>query len=72
MTLFNAKFFCSNAKFTLAELSRIRQYSGEDLDVYVKRIRERALDCNDAVDEETLVGICLHGMVNEFGSTWRT
>lgn len=66
VTLFNAKFFCGDAKFTLVELSRTRQYSGEDLDVYVRRFRERALYCSDAVDEETLIGVCLHGMVNEY------
>lgn len=50
--LFNAKFFCGEAKFTLAELGRTRQYRGDDLDVYVKRFRERALNYNDAVDEK--------------------
>lgn len=64
--LFNAKFFCAEARFTLAELGRTRQHLGEDLDVYVKRFRKRALDCSDAVDKETLVDVCLHGMVNEY------
>lgn len=66
VTLFNVKFFCGEAKFTLAELGRTRQYTGEDLDVYVKRFCERALDCNDAVDKETLVDVCLHEMVSEY------
>lgn len=66
VTLFNAKFFYGEAKFTLAELGRTRQHPNEDLDLYVKRFRERALDCNDAVDEETLVNVCLYGMANEY------
>lgn len=61
-------FSCGEAKFTLAELGRTRQYPGEDLDVYVKRCRERAFDCSDAVDEETLVDVCLHGMANEYAT----
>lgn len=32
--------------------------SGEDLDLYVKRFHERALDCCDAVDGETMVEVC--------------
>lgn len=66
VTLLNAKFLCGEAKFTLAELGRTRQYSGEDLDTYVRRFPERALDCSDAVDEETLVYVCLHDMANEY------
>lgn len=66
VTLFNAKFFCGEAKFTLAELGQTRQYQGEDLDIYVKRFSERAPDSSDAVDEETLVDVYLHGMVNEY------
>lgn len=33
----------------------------------MKRFRERALDCSDAVDEEMLVDVCLHGIANEDG-----
>lgn len=66
VTLFHAKLFCDEAKFTHAELGRTRQYPSEDMDVHVKRFRERALDCSDAVDEETLVDVCLYGMANEY------
>lgn len=41
VNMFNSKFFCGEAKFTLAELGRTRQYSGEDLDVYVKIFHEK-------------------------------
>lgn len=66
VAFFNAKFFCDEARFTLVELGRTRQNLDEDLDAYVKRFRERVLDCSDAVDEETLVDVCLHGMVNKY------
>lgn len=32
----------------------------------MKRFRERALDCSDAVDKETLVDVCLQDMANEY------
>lgn len=66
VTLFNAKFFCGEARFTLVELDRTRQYPSEDLNVYMKRFRERALDYSDVVNEKTLVDIFLHGMANEY------
>lgn len=66
VTLFNDKFFCDEARFTLVELDRTRQYPGEDLNVYMKRFRERALDCSDVVNEENLVDIFLHGMANKY------
>lgn len=36
VSLFNTRFFHAEAKFFLVELNRIWQYSGEDLDIYVK------------------------------------
>lgn len=66
MTVFNAKFFCGDAKFTLVELGRTRQFLGEDLDIYIKRFHEKALDYCNAIDKETLVDFCLHGMTNEY------
>lgn len=39
----------AEAKLTSTELARTRQYSGEDLDEYVKRFNEKALDCCDPV-----------------------
>lgn len=66
MTIFHTKSFCGEAKFTLAELGRTQQFSGEDLDLYIKRFHEGGLDCCDAVDRETMVNDCLHGMANEY------
>lgn len=41
MSLFNTKLFGIEAKFSLAELGRIRQYVGEDLDLYICKFYER-------------------------------
>lgn len=54
---FNTKFFFAKAKYTLAELGHTRQYAGEDLDLYMKRYHDKALDCVDPVDEEILVNV---------------
>lgn len=42
------------------------QFSGEDLDRYVRRFYEKVLDSYDPVDEEVLVNACLHGMFYEY------
>lgn len=47
---FNTKFFFVEAKYTLTKLGRTRQYSGDDLDLYVKRFHDKVLNC---VDPET-------------------
>lgn len=62
----NIKFFLAEAKYTLTELGRTRQYLGEDLNLYVKKFHDKALDCVDPVDEEVLVNVGLHGMKNEY------
>lgn len=67
--MFNAKFFCGEAKFAIAKLGQTTQYLGEDLDVYVKMIREGALDCSDAVEEETLVDSTYTTSSANIGST---
>lgn len=48
---FNTKFLYVEAKYTLAELRSMRQYPGEDLDLYVKSFYEKALDYCDLVDD---------------------
>lgn len=63
---FNIKFFFIEAKYTLVELGRTRQYAGEDLDLYVKRFHDKVLDCVNQV-EEVLVTVFLHGMNDEHG-----
>lgn len=50
----------------LGELGKSRWCSSKDLDLYVKKFYEEELDCCDPVDEEVLVNVCLHGMVDEY------
>lgn len=52
---FNAKFFCAEVKFSSTELGHRCQLSGEDLDAYIKRFHDIALDCCDPVEERMLV-----------------
>lgn len=75
MSLFNTKIFCKIEKFSLAELGRIRQYLGEDLELYVKIFHETAMYCCELVDEEVrlnislhevLLNVCLHSMLKDY------
>lgn len=66
VSLFNTKFFCVEANFTLAELGRMYQYPREDLDAYVKKFYENALDFCDLVADDVLVDVCLHDMIEEY------
>lgn len=54
MPIFKAKLFYVEAKFSLAYLDRMHQ-----LDTYVKRFHDKALDCCDVVEERVLVDVCL-------------
>lgn len=63
---FDTKFFFAKPKYTLSKLGQTRQYAGEDLDLYVKRFHDKALDCIDPVDEEVLVNVCLYDMKDEY------
>lgn len=65
MSLYSAKFFDVEAKFTLVKLGRTRQSSGKDLDFYMRRFYEKALDCSP-MEEKVLVNFCLHGMLEEY------
>lgn len=49
--LLSTNFFHAKAKFTLAKLDGTQQYSMEDLDIYVRRFHEKALECHDLVEE---------------------
>lgn len=44
MTVFNNNFFCIEAKFSLVELGGTRKLLSEDLDLYIRRMHEKALD----------------------------
>lgn len=52
VTVFNTKFSYGEVTFTLIEFGSTQQFPGEDVDLYVKKFHERALDCCDAVNEE--------------------
>lgn len=43
-----------------------RQRLEGDLDMYVKRFHEKALDYYDPVAKEVLVNVCLHGVFEEY------
>lgn len=49
--MFNAEFFYAKTIYFLAELGLIRRHSEEDLDIYVKRFHDKALDNCDLVNE---------------------
>lgn len=57
VSAFNTKFFCVEAKYTLVELGRTKQYPGKNFDIYVKRFHEKALD---------YYKVCIQGMSDEY------
>lgn len=50
----------------MLEHSQMNQYPGVDLDVYVKRFNEKALDGYDPVAKDVLVDIFLHKMIEDY------
>lgn len=50
----------------LSRVGRTRQFPGKDLGLYVQRFHERALDYCDAVDDETILYVCLHGIAYKY------
>lgn len=63
--LFNTKFFQAEATFTFVKLDKTHKYPMEDLDMYVKKFQEKALDCCDPL-EEVLINVCLHDIMEEY------
>lgn len=55
VSMFIAQIFCTEPKLSLADLDRVFQCLGEDLDKYVKRIHNKALDCYFLVEERMLL-----------------
>lgn len=49
-----------------SSLARRENTYGEDLDVYLRRFSERAMDCCNLVGEEVLIDVCLHGAMEEY------
>lgn len=54
------------AKFKLTEITRKCQYPGEDLNVYVKRFYEKALDCYDLICRRHSGGCSLCSIVKGY------
>lgn len=66
ITVFNRKSLCGQENLTLVELGYMQKFPGEDLDLYVRRFYEKGLYCCDAVDQETMADLLLHGMTNDY------
>lgn len=66
VSLFSTNFLHAEAKCTLVELDKSRQYLGEDLDVYVRRFHEKALDYYNLLEEEIFINVFLPGMMEEY------
>lgn len=66
VSLFNTKFFCAEVKFTLVVLGRMRQYSGEDLDAYVKCFMRKHQIAMIQWLEDVLVDICLYSTIEDY------
>lgn len=64
--LFYIKFFDTDERVTLIDLGKERQGTREQLNDYVKRFRERVLECIIPVTEDKLVEICIDGMIDEY------
>lgn len=43
----------------------MHQYLGRNPDAYIKRFYEKAFDCCIPVNEDILVDVCLHGMIED-------
>ncbi|GKV41977.1 hypothetical protein SLEP1_g49440 [Rubroshorea leprosula] len=63
---FCQKYFQSEECITILDLHNTHQCTSEDLMVYVKRLRDLALDCYDGHAESFLVEICINKMFSEY------
>lgn len=52
--------------FVWLNLAKHGQYLGEDLEAYVKRFHEKALDCCDLVTEDVMGDIYLHAIIEDY------
>lgn len=66
ISLLNLKFFCAKGRLSLVKLGYISQHPGEDLDTYVRRFHNKALDSCDPVEDKLLVDVCLLWMIEEY------
>ena len=63
---FCTKYFHGEETVMLVTLQGTKQRSGEDLMKYIKRFRDKALDCYDHCEEKTLVEMCMGNMIMEY------
>ena len=50
----------------LATFQGTKQRSGEDLMEYIKRFKDKALDCYDHCEKKTMVEMCMGNMIMEY------
>lgn len=66
LSISSTKFVCVEPKISFlfwAKLSLLRQYPGQDLDLYIRRFHKKAIDCCDVVDEEICM-VCWKDIVS--------
>ena len=64
--VFCTKYFRREETIMLATLQATEQRNGEDLEEYIKRFRDIALDCYDYCEERTLAEMCMTNMIREY------
>ena len=64
--VFWTKYFHGEETITLATLQPTKQRNGEDLIVYIKRFKDKALDYYDHCEEMTLVEMCITNIIREY------
>ncbi|XP_028062254.1 uncharacterized protein LOC114265633 [Camellia sinensis] len=63
---FYIKFFYVEERLTTLHLMRETQRLGEDILVYIRRFREKAVDIQDPIEEHQLVSMCIEGMLTTY------
>ena len=64
--VFCTNYFHGKETVMLVTLKGTKQRSSEDLMEYIKRFRDKTLDCYDYCKEETLVEMCMGNMIMEY------
>ena len=64
--VFCCKYFHAEETMTLATLQGTKQRNGADLMEYIKRFRDKALDCQDHYEERMLMEMCMGNMIMEY------
>ena len=67
MSQYCEKFYTTEDRLNIIDLTSERQRNGEALTNYVQSLIERALDCKETVPERELVKLCINDMFAEYG-----